>query len=315
MSRRAWGLFTAVGVIWGIPFLLIKVADGSVSIWVLVFSRVFIGSLLLLPVALRRGSLQGLLRRWRWVVALSAVEVIVPWLLLSAAERRLSSSLSGLLLAVVPLIGVGAAWLAGDRDRLTATRWMGLAGGLIGVALLMRPALAGGGSVPVLEAFGTAVCYAIGPVIVAGKLADMDALGLTAASLGLASAVYVLPAALSWPHAMPPLKVLGALAALAVVCTSLAFLLYLRLIVAAGPVRAEVVTYVNPAVAVALGVLVLGEPLTPLMPLSFALILGGSVMATRSGRVRAPAVEQQAEESLLSGLHPGQRGDEVAAGS
>jgi drug/metabolite transporter (DMT)-like permease len=283
VSRRGWALFAAVGVIWGIPYLLIKVADGGVSVSVLVFTRVFIGCLLLLPAAVRRGRLRALLPRWRWVVALSVAEVIVPWLLLSAAERQLSSSLSGLLVAVVPILGVGVARLAGDRDRLTAIRWAGLAAGLGGVALLMRPAVAGGGTVPLLEAFGTAVCYAIGPVIAARKLADADDLSVTAASLGLAAVIYAVPAALTVPRAVPPLRVLGALAALAAICTALAFLLYLRLIAEAGPVRAEVVTYLNPAVAVALGVIVLGEPLTPLMVISFGLILAGSVLATRPG--------------------------------
>jgi len=281
MSRQGWVLFVLVGVIWGVPFLLIKIADGGVSVAFLVFTRVFIGSLLLLPIAMRRGRLRALLRCWQWLVALSVVEVIVPWLLLSAAERRLSSSLSGLLVAVVPVIGVGVARLAGDRDRLTATRWAGLAIGLGGVTLLMRPAVAGGGVVPVLEALGTAVCYAIGPVIAARKLADADALSVTAASLGLASVVYVVPAALTWPQAVPAPRVLAALGALAAICTAVAFLLYLRLIAEAGPVRAEVVTYINPAVAVALGALVLGEPFTPLIAISFVLILVGSVLATR----------------------------------
>jgi drug/metabolite transporter (DMT)-like permease len=170
------------------------------------------------------------------------------------------------------------ARLAGDRDRLTAIRWTGLAAGLGGVTLLMRPAVAGGGTVPMLEAFGTAVCYAIGPVIAARKLAGADDLSVTAASLGLAAVIYAVPAALTMPPAVPSPRVLGALAA---IYTALAFLLYLRLIAEAGPLRAEVVTYLNPAVAVALGVIVLGEPLTPLMVISFGLILAGSVLATR----------------------------------
>lgn len=128
MSRKGWALFGAVGVIWGIPFLLIKVADdGGVPVALLVFTRVFIGAVLLLPAAIRRGTLPGLKPRWRWVVALSVVEVILPWLLLSAAEQHLSSSVSGLILAVVPIVGIGVAKLAGDRDRLTVTRGTGLA--------------------------------------------------------------------------------------------------------------------------------------------------------------------------------------------
>jgi len=283
MSRRGWALFAAVGVIWGMPFLLIKVADDGVSVAFLVFVRVFIGALLMLPLAVRRGRLRGLLPCWRWLAALSVVEVILPWLLLSAAERRLSSSLSGLVIAVVPIIGVGVARLAGNHEPMTTARWAGLAIGLGGVTLLLLPAVTGGGAVPVLEALGTAVCYAIGPAIAAQKLAGADDISVTAAALGLASVVYAVPAALTWPRAVPSLPVLGALAGLAAICTALAFLLYLRLIAEVGPLRAEVVTYVNPAVAVALGVLVLGEPFTPLIAAAFAAILAGSVLATRRG--------------------------------
>ena len=136
MSRRGWVLFTVMGAIWGVPYLLIKVADGGVSVTVLVFARVFAGSLLLLPIAIRHGRLRALRPYLRWVAAFAAVEVILPWLLLSSAETHLSSSLSGLLIAAVPVIGVGVARLAGDRERLSATRWAGLGLGLAGVALL-----------------------------------------------------------------------------------------------------------------------------------------------------------------------------------
>ncbi len=288
MSRRGWVLFTAMGVIWGIPYLLIKVADGGVSVAVLVFARVFAGTLLLLPIAIRHGQLRALRPYLRWLAAFAAVEVILPWLLLSSAERHLSSSLSGLLIAVVPVIGVGVAWLAGDRERLSATRWAGLAMGLAGVALLGGGISAGGDAWPVLQVLGTALCYSIGPVIADRKLAGADDLAVTAMSLALASVVYAPAAALTWPRVMPSVQVLGALAALAVVCTALAFVLYFRLIAEVGPVRATVITYVNPAVAVVLGAVVLGERITPALVISFALVLIGSVLATRAPRRLRP---------------------------
>jgi drug/metabolite transporter (DMT)-like permease len=154
--------------------------------------------------------------------------------------------------------------------------------GLGGVAVLVGPGASGGDIWAVLEVLGTAVCYATGPVIVSRKLGNADGLGVTAACLGFAAVIYALPAALTWPQAVPPARVLGALAGLAVVCTALAFVLYFKLIAEAGPARATVITYVNPAVAVALGAMVLGEPVTPAIVISFALILAGSVLATRS---------------------------------
>lgn len=281
MSRRGWVLFAVMGVIWGIPYLMIKVADGGVAVPVLVFARVFAGSVLLLPIVTRRGGLRTLRPHWRWLVAFAAIDVILPWLLLSDAERRLSSSLSGLLVAAAPVIGVGAAKLAGDTEPLTFVRWAGLGIGLGGVALLMGPGASGDGARPVLEVLGTALCYAIGPVIADRKLAGTDSLAATAACLGLAAVVYAPAAALTWPHAMPSARVLAALAGLALVCTALAYILYFNLIAEVGAARATVITYVNPAVAVGLGVAVLGEPVNPLIEISFALILAGSVLATR----------------------------------
>jgi drug/metabolite transporter (DMT)-like permease len=287
MSRRGWVLFAAMGAIWGVPYLMIKVADGGVAVPVLVFARVFAGSVLLLPLVIRGGRLITLRGAWWWLVAFAAMEVIVPWLLLSDAERRLSSSLSGLLVAAAPLMGVAAVKLAGDTEPLTFIRWAGLGVGLGGVALLLGPGASGGAARPVLEVLGTALCYAIGPVIADRKLAEVDSLAATAACLTLAAVVYAPAAALTWPHAMPSAQVLAALAGLALVCTALANVLYLQLIAEAGAARAVVITYINPAVAVALGAVVLGEPFTPLIAISFALILAGSILATRPASQRA----------------------------
>jgi drug/metabolite transporter (DMT)-like permease len=283
MSRRGWALFAAMSVIWGVPYLLIKVAVGGVPVPVLVLSRVAIGSALLLPAAVRRRQL-GLLRpHWRWLAAFAIVEIILPWLLLSEAERRLSSSMSGLLVASVPIVVVLLARLTGGTDRLTVTRWAGLLAGLGGVALLAAPTIAGGDALSIAEVLLVAVCYATGPLIASRKLQDLPPLGMTAVCLGFASIVYAPLAALTWPATMPSGRVLGALAGLAVVCTAAAFLIFFRLIAEVGPARASVITYVNPAVAVVLGVSVLGERFTPAMAVAFGMILGGSVLATRPG--------------------------------
>ncbi len=284
MSRRGWALFAAMSVIWGIPYLLIKVAVGGVPVPVLVLARVGIGAALLLPVAVRRGRLGTLRPYWRWLAAFAAVEIITPWLLLSEAERRLPSSTSGLLVASVPIVVVVLARLTGGTDRLTAARWTGLLAGLGGVALLAGPTAAGGAALATAEVLLVAVCYATGPLIASRKLGDLPPLEMTAVCLGFAAVVYAPLAALTWPSAVPSVQVLAALAALAVICTAGAFPLFFRLIAEVGPARASVITYINPAVAVTLGVAVLGERFTPAMAGAFALILGGSVLATRGGR-------------------------------
>jgi drug/metabolite transporter (DMT)-like permease len=294
VSRRGWALFAAMSVIWGIPYLLIKVADGGVAVPVLVLARVGIGAALLLPVAVRRRRLGTLRPHWRWLAAFAVVEIITPWLLLSEAERRLPSSTTGLLVASVPIVVVVLGRLTGGTDRLTAVRWAGLLAGLGGVALLAGPTIAGGDLLSVAEVLLVAVCYATGPLIASRKLGDLPPLEMTAVCLGFAAVVYAPLAALTWPSAMPSVQVLAALAALAVICTAAAFPIFFQLIAEVGPARASVITYVNPAVAVALGVAVLGEQFTPAMAGAFALILGGSVLATRGAR-RGSAADPEPE--------------------
>ena len=293
MSRRGWVLFAAMSVIWGLPYLLIKVAVGGVPVPVLVLARVAIGAALLLPIALRRRQLGALRPYWGWLAVFAVVEIITPWLLLSEAERKLTSSMSGLLVASVPIIGAVLAMLTGDTDRLTPLRWIGLLSGLAGVALLVGPGASGGDALSIGEVMLVSVCYATGPLIASRRLHDVPPLAMTAVCLSMAAVVYAPAAALTWPAAMPSVRVLAALAGLAVVCTAVAFLVFFRLIAEIGPARSTVITYVNPAVAVTLGVLILGERLTVAMAGAFALILAGSVLATRSGGRREQATEPE----------------------
>lgn len=301
-------MFAAMSVIWGIPYLLIKVAVGGVPVPVLVLSRVAIGAALLLPVAIRRRQLASLLPHWRWLLVFALVEIVIPWLLLSEAETRLSSSLSGLLIASVPILVAVLALATGGTDRLSPVRWTGLLIGLAGVGVLVGPGVSGGDALSVGEVLLVAVCYATGPLVASRKLADLPPLAMTAACLGFASVVYAPLAAATWPASLPSGKVLAAIAGLAVVCTAVAFLIFFALIAEAGPARASVITYINPAIAVAGGVWLLGERLTPAMIAAFALILGGSVLATRSGRRRAAG-----ETAIASAARDGAARDTAAA--
>jgi drug/metabolite transporter (DMT)-like permease len=291
-----------MSLIWGIPYLLIKVADSGVAPPVLVLARVAIGAALLIPIAIRRHELAPLLPHWRWLVLFALVEIITPWLLLSEAETRLSSSLSGLLIASVPILVAVFGLLTGGQDRLTPVRWVGLLVGLGGVALLVVSGGTNGDAGAVVEVLAVAVCYSIGPLIAARKLSELPSLGMTAACLAFAAIVYAPIAAVTWPHTVPAAKVLASLAGLAVISTALAFVLFFALIAEAGPARASVITYVNPAVAVALGVLVLGERLTVPMAIAFVLILGGSVLATRAARQRGRGTSDEAQHETAGAV-------------
>jgi drug/metabolite transporter (DMT)-like permease len=291
-------MFAAMSVIWGIPYLLIKVAVGGVPVPVLVLCRVGIGAALLLPIAIRRRQLGVLLPYWRWLALFACVEIIIPWLLLSEAEIRLSSSMSGLLIASVPILVAVLGRLTGGTDRLSPVRWAGLLIGLAGVGLLIGPGTPGGDLGAVGEVLLVAVCYATGPLIASRRLGDLPPLAMTAACLAFASVIYAPLAALTWPSRVPSGRVLASLAGLAVICTALAFVIFFALIAEVGPARASVITYVNPAIAVTGGVWLLGERLTVIMVAAFALILGGSVLATRPGqREVLPAPGRQAPGS------------------
>lgn len=294
MSRRGAALFAAMCVIWGVPYLLIKVAVGEVSPAVVVLGRTAIGALLLLPIAAAKGQLRPLVSRWRALVAYTLIEICVPWLLLGFAEQRLSSSLTGLLIAAVPIVGVALARIPAVRatyapEPLTRTRLTGLLLGVVGVAALVGLDVGATSWPAVLALAVVAVCYAWGPAIIARHLSDLPGLGVVAGSLGLAALIY-LPVGLPLlPASVPSAEVLLSVLGLAVVCTALAFLVFFALIAEIGPARSTVITYVNPAVAVLLGVAVLGEPLTATTLAGFALVLAGSVLATRPGaRAAAP---------------------------
>jgi drug/metabolite transporter (DMT)-like permease len=280
-------LFAVMCVLWGIPYLMIKVAVAEVSVPVLVLARTTVGAAVLLPLAIGSGSLVMLRQRWPWVLAFAVLEIIGPWWLTADAERRLSSSMTGLLVATVPIVSVLMARYFGDTERLTTMRLVGLLVGLVGVVLLAVPHLGGGTAVSVGELLIAVVGYAAAPLVAAHRLAEMPGVVLTTGCLTFGALFYVGPAAATWPATMPSTRVLCALASLAVLCTAVAFVVFFALIRAVGATRALVITYVSPAVAVVAGVLLVGEAFTPAMVGAFAMILVGSVLATRRSRAAA----------------------------
>lgn len=285
MSRRSI-LFLTMCVVWGIPYLLIRVAVHDLNPAVLVLGRTAIGALLLLPLAAGRGEVRPVLARWRPLVVFAAIEIAIPWVLLSSAERRLSSSFTGLMIAAVPLVGAVVT-----RERLGARSVGGLFLGLAGVVALLGLDVSSLSTLGLLEIGGVVLGYAIGPIVLSRHLRGLPSLGVIATSLALTAVAYAPIAAFVLPASVPPAKVLASVAALAVVCTALAFVVFFALIEEIGPVRATVITYVNPAVAAALGVSILGERFTAGMGIGFVLILIGSALAARRPRAFRPAAQ------------------------
>jgi drug/metabolite transporter (DMT)-like permease len=288
VTRRSWLLFVSMCVVWGMPYLFIRIAVRDLTPAMLVFSRTALSALLLLPLAARRDALRPLVGRWAPLLLFAAIEIGVPWWLLSDAETSLSSSMTALLIAAVPLIGAVIALTSGRRERLGGRAVAGLLVGIVGVAVLVGVDTEGAGLVPIAEVGLVAVCYAVGPAILDRTLADLPALGVIAASLALCAIAYAPIAFFQWPTSTPSAEVLASVVVLAVVCTAIAFILFFALIAAVGPVRATVITYVNPAVAALLGVTFLDEEFTLEMGVGFVLILIGSILAARRPATAAP---------------------------
>jgi drug/metabolite transporter (DMT)-like permease len=291
VTRRGWVLFWAMGLLWGIPYLLIKVAVEELSPPTLVFLRTALGALVLLPYAAATGKLAGLREHWRMLVAFTALELTVPWLLLADAERHLSSSVTGLLVAAVPLVAAVVSRLSGDQDRLDRNRVLGLVVGLAGVGVLLGLDLRGDAR-SAAEIAVVAVGYGSAPVLANRHLSGVSGVGLTAGALSLTALFYLPFAAFNLPAQVPSHRVIGAVVVLALASTAVAFLVFFALIGEVGPNRALVITFVNPAVAVALGVTLLGEHVTLGTALGFPLILGGCVLATRRSRSSAVALAE-----------------------
>jgi drug/metabolite transporter (DMT)-like permease len=293
-------LFAAMSVIWGLPYLFIRIAVSDLSPVVLVFARTAIGALILLPVVVWRGELRGLFKSWGPLLAFAAVEIGIPWVMLAGAEQRITSSLAGLLVSAVPLVGVVIATSLGNREHLGGASLAGLLLGVVGVAAIVGLDLRASDWLALVEMGVVVVAYAVGPVIVSRYLNGLPSMAVIAVSLAACAIAYLPFAALQWPRSVPPTDTVVSVAVLAVVCTALAFVLFFALIAAIGPVRATVITYINPAVAALLGVTILRESFTFGMGVGFVLVIAGSVLATRRPReaVVAAALTHESQSSV-----------------
>ena len=296
MTWRGWVVFAALGIIWGLPYFFIKVAVQEVSPFALAFVRVLLAALILMPIAWRRGALRSLAQHKAPIVAFGLIEFAIPFSLISLGERWISSSVTGILIAMVPLSIALIQRFFGIREALGGWRIAGLVVGFVGVAALL-------GTGPISGVLGWAgvgcmlvstLCYAVGPLIIQRHMHGLDSIGPLAASLGVASAILLIPAALEIPSSLPSANALASIAVLGILCTAVAMLLMFYLVRHAGASRASVITYINPVVATLLGVLVLDEHLGIGGFIAFALILLGSWLATRGAITRSSSPREAA---------------------
>jgi drug/metabolite transporter (DMT)-like permease len=283
MSRRGWLAFAAMSLVWGVPYLFIKIAvDGGVSPGFVAWARVAIAAAVLMALAARAGVLGSLRGHWGWIAVYALAEIVVPFPLIGAGEQRVASSLAAIVIACVPLLIALIALRIDPDERPTGLRLVGLVLGLAGVVALVGIDVAGDARELAGVAFiGIAAAgYAIGPLVLKRHLGGLDPRAAMGASL-LVATVALTPAAIaSPPRALPTAGALVAIVVLGLVCTALAFVIFSVLIAEAGPARALVITYVNPVVAVALGVIVLGERPGAGAVAGLLLILAGSWLST-----------------------------------
>ena len=302
MSRRAALLFLTLGLAWGIPYLLIKVSIEELSPAELVLGRTGLAALILLPIAIAKGAIRPLLPYWRWMLIFAGIEIAGPWVLLGSAETRLPSSTTGLLIAAVPLAGLAIAFATGRAERLAPIAWLGLGLGIVGVTALVGLDVGGSDLGAVGEVGLVVIGYAAGPAILSRALQGLPGIGIMASALTITALAYV-PIVLvadGVPGPLPSAKVIWSVVTLAVVCTAAAFMLLFALVNEVGPVRATTITYLNPAVAVLAGALVLGEPVTLWTVVGFLLVVTGSFLVNRGGRPQAPVETEIVEETASS---------------
>jgi len=283
MTRRAWLLFILSSVIWGLPYLFIKIAvDAGIAPAFIAWSRIALAAALLLPLAIQRKVLQGLRERTAAIIGYTACEVAVPFILISIGEQYITSSLTAILVATMPLMVALLSLRLIPGEHLSGKRLIGLLIGFAGVVALLGFDVAGRAT----ELLGAALVlvatlgYAIAPIIVSRRLSDLDPLGPVTASLLIATVALLPPAIATFPGQLPSVSALIAIAVLGIICTAAGLLAFFRLIAEAGPSRASVITYVNPLVAVVVGVLALGERLSLVSVAGLGLILVGSWVST-----------------------------------
>ena len=282
MTRRGLILFISLSIIWGLPYLFIKYAVAELDPSIIVIARTLPSSLILLAWSAYRGKLRENLQFWKVAALFACVEMLFPWWWITAAEREISSGLTGLLLATVPLFGIMIARFRGHATHMNRKQLVGLSIGIVGVGCLvgLNPDDLHISTGAVIMVLASAFGYALGPAVISTALNLADSASLIAMSLGIVTLLYIPLAIANAPAEMPSARALTSIVVLSLVCTVTAFLVFFALIDEVGPIRATLVTYINPAVAVVLGVILLAEPITAGLLVGFPLVLAGSWLAS-----------------------------------
>ncbi len=286
MSRRAWFLFVLVGFLRGIPYLFIKIAvdpDNGFSPAAVVCLRTAIGAAILIPLAMRQGQLGAAIRGIKYVAPYALLEMIGPWILIGTAEQKISSGLAGLLIASVPIWATIFASMRGDKTVWHHKRLMGIVVGFIGLIAVVGFESIKGSSDPLSIAMVlvAAIGYSYAVMMVQGALPHVSGIAINAVAMAITAIFYLPLTIIQWPTHEISSEAINAIIGLGVLSTGAAFVAFFALAAMIGVARGSLVTYLNTAFAVVLGVIILDEPFTTGMALGLPLVLIGSYFASR----------------------------------
>jgi len=290
VKRASWIYFALVSVLWGVPYLFIRVAvaPGQFTPAFVVFSRVAIGAALLIPYAIKRGVLKPALRQWKWIAAYGILEMVGPWGLISQGETKVNSGLAALLIATVAIWATILNGALGDKTVWHSTRLIGLAVGFIGICLVVGIESLKGkvNVVAILMLLLAAIGYAIAPTMAQRKIPELDGAAVNGLAMLITALIYSPFAIADWPTHHVRVNSIYSLIALGIFPTAICFVLFFKLLADIGNARSSLVAYVNTGVAVLIGVIVLHEKLTTGIIVGLPLVLVGSYFASRKPATR-----------------------------
>jgi drug/metabolite transporter (DMT)-like permease len=295
MSRKALLLFLATGLAWGIPYYFIQIALEDFSSYSIIFIRVLIGAAIMVPLALNSGALKLALKHWKWVLFFAVMEMIIPWWFITEAGRHISSGLTALLIATVPMFGVVVASLVGDKTIRNPKTLFGMLIGFAGVVALVGIDSLQGIIDPIWvgAVILASIGYAVAPAVISYKIGFVPTTGVISLSMVFVGMAYLVPALTQLPQEIanvPSLNSWLALLGLGAICSALAFMLFFALIREIGAARSTLIVYINTLVALLLGVVFLSEPITPGLLIGLPLVLIGSWLAGQKHEAKQPAV-------------------------
>jgi drug/metabolite transporter (DMT)-like permease len=282
MSRKSLIYFGIVGVLWGIPYLLMKVAVEEFPPAAIVAGRTLIGAAILIPVAVYRKRFNGAVLGYKYVALYALMEMIGPWILISTAEKKIDTGLAGLLISTVPIFSTIITSMRGDHSVWQFKRVFGIIVGFVGLILVVGIESLSGNSDPasiammILASLG----YSYAVIMITTNLPLVDGIAINGLAMAITCVFWTPLAIAQWPSSIT-FKPTISLIALGILSTAFAFILFFKVLAELGPARSSLVTYVNTAVAVVLGVIILKEPLTVGILVGLPLVLAGSYMASR----------------------------------